>query len=121
MARLPTRGSSVSTPLLGKADLRRVLLELCPEWDFSESDTKKFYGRLGRIIGQWSAEHHRLDIPPLVKTLTTISKELEGVATILSGHETGIHEIHDIEIVSQLASIIVGRGGHASLKRMRLI
>jgi hypothetical protein len=106
MARLPTRGSTVSTPLLGKVDLRRVLHELCPGADFSESDIQEFYRRLGRIIGQWSAEHSRLDIAPLVKTLTLLGSQLTGAAKTLSGHETGLHEIHDIEIVSQLTSIL---------------
>ena len=35
-----------------------------------------------------------------------MGKELNKVAKILSGHETGLHEIHDIEIVSQLAEIL---------------
>jgi hypothetical protein len=88
------------------ADLRNVLMELCPEGDFSESDTKKFYGRLGRIIGQWSAERDRLDISPLAKTFTAIGRELDEVTKILGGHETGLHEVHDIEVVSQLATLL---------------
>ena len=63
----------------------------------------RFTGRLARIIGQWSAEDNRLDIAPLAKTFTAMGKELKKVAEILSGHETGLREIHDIEIVSQLA------------------
>src|ERR1700682_3163523 len=106
MARLPISGSTSCTPLRSKAELGNVLVELCPEGDFSESDIKEFYGRLGRIIGQWSAEHDRLDIAPLAKTFTAMGKELKKVAEILSGHETGLHEIHDIKIVSQLAIIL---------------
>jgi hypothetical protein len=106
MARLPISGVTVSTPLRGEADLREVLAELCPEGDFSESDTKEFYRRLGRIIGRWSAEHYRLDISPLVKTFTAMRGDLDGIAKILSGHETGLREIHDIEVVSQLATIL---------------
>ena len=83
-----------------------MLVELCPGGEFSDSDTKEFYRRLGRIIGQWSAEHDRLDIAPLAKTFTAMAKELKKVAEILSGHEAGLHEIHDIEIVSQLAMIL---------------
>jgi hypothetical protein len=106
MARLPTSGATVATPLRGKADLRKLLIELCPDGKFSEADTNEIYGRLGRIIGQWSAEEDRLDIAPLAKTLTAMGKELEKVAEILSGHETGLHQIHDIAIVSQLAMIL---------------
>ena len=35
-----------------------------------------------------------------------MGKELSKVAEILSGQETGLHEVHDIEIVSQLATIL---------------
>jgi hypothetical protein len=106
MARLPTSGSTVATPHLDKADLRNVLAQLCPKGKFSESDISEFYGRLAQIIGRWSAEENRLDIAPLAKTFTAMAKELKKVAEILSGHEQGLHEIHDIEIVSQLATIL---------------
>src|ERR1700716_1131958 len=106
MARLPTSGSTVATPLRSRADLRNVLAQLCPDKKFSESGISGFYGRLAQIVGQWSAEDNRLDIAPLAKTFTAMGKELKKVAEILSGHETGLHEIHDIEIVSQLAMIL---------------
>ncbi len=66
----------------------------------------EFYGWLGRIIGQWSAEHDRPDIEPLAKTLTAMGRELEGMSRILSGHETGLHDRDDIEVVSKLATIL---------------
>jgi hypothetical protein len=106
MARLPTSGSTVATPHLDRADLRNVLAQLCPDGEFSESDASEFYRRLARIIGLWSAEHDRLDIAPLAKTITAMGKELKKVAEILSGHETGFHEIQEIAIVSQLATIL---------------
>src|SRR5229473_3414933 len=106
MSRLPVSGSTVATPLRIKADFRKVLAELCPEGDFSKPDTKAFYGRLGRIIGQWCAEHDRPDIEPLAKTLTAMGRELEGMSRILSGHETGLHDRDDIEVVSKLATIL---------------
>jgi hypothetical protein len=87
------------------ADLRDVLFELCPEGNFRESHTE-FYLRLARIIGRWSAEHDRPDISPLAKTLTAMGKELDGMSRILSGHETGLHDRHDIEVVSKLATIL---------------
>jgi hypothetical protein len=74
--------------------------------NFSTSNVDECYRRLGRIIGQWSAEDNRLDIAPLAQTFTAMGKELKKVAKILSGHETGLREIHDIEIVSQLAMIL---------------
>jgi hypothetical protein len=106
MARLPTSGATVATPHRDEADLQKVLAELCPEWSPKESDTKRFHRRLAGIIGQWSAEENRLDIAPLVKTFTAMGRELNKFAKILSGHETGLQEIHDITIVSQLAMIL---------------
>ena len=106
MARLPTSGATVATPVRGKADLRRVLIELCPDAQFSASDTDEFYGQLGRIIGHWSAGVDRLAIAPLIKTFEAMSKELKKATKILSGHETGLHEIHDIAVASRLAMIL---------------
>jgi len=106
MARLPTSGSTAATPHRVQADLRDALSQLCPAGKFSESDISEFYRRLARIIGQWSAEHDRLNIAPLAQTFTAMGKELKKVTEILSGHETGFREIHDIAIVSQLAMIL---------------
>src|SRR5229473_6302591 len=114
MARLPTSGATISTPfqsgpnprVLSEADLRDVLADLCPQTVFAKSDVEVFYSKLKYILGLWSAEHDRLDIAPLVKTFTAMGQELKKVAEILSGHETGLHEIHDIAIVSQLAMIL---------------
>ena len=101
MARLPISGSTVATPHLDQADLRNVLVELCPEGDFNESDSKEFYRRLARIIGHWSAEHDRPDIAPIVKQLMQTSKDLDAVCKLLHGHETGIREDTEIQFMSQ--------------------
>ena len=106
MARLPTSGSGLATPHRGKAELRKALTELCPDGDFSEADTNRIYAWLGQIIWQWSAETNRLDIAPLAKTFSVMARELNKIAKILAGHETGLHEIHDIAIVSQLKDIL---------------
>jgi hypothetical protein len=106
MARVPTSGATAATPVRGKADLQKVLTELCPDAQFSASDTNEIYMQLACIIGQWSAEENRLDIAPLAKTFEAMGKELNKVAKILSGHETGLREVHDIEIVSRLAEIL---------------
>jgi hypothetical protein len=106
MARLPTSGSTVATPLRTEADLGTVLSKLCPDGKFSASYKKAIYGRLGPIIGQWSAEDNRPDVAPLAKTFTATGKELKKLAKILSGHETGLRETRDIAIVSQLVTIL---------------
>lgn len=106
MARLPIKGATVATPLRSEADFRRVLVEVCPDGKFSESDTSEFYGRLGGIIGQWSAQQNRLNIAPLAKTLTAMGRLLDKTSRILSGHETGLHEVQDIAVVSQLVTVL---------------
>ena len=89
MARVPTSGATAATPVRGKADLQKVLTELCPDAQFSASDTNEIYLQLACIIGQWSAEENRLDIAPLAKTFEAMGKELNKVAKILSGREPG--------------------------------
>ena len=102
MARLPTSGSTVATPHLDQAELGNVLAQLCPDGKFSECDISEFYGRLKQIIGQWSAEHDRPDIAPIVKQLMQTSKDLDAVCKLLHGHETGIREDTEIQFMSQL-------------------
>src|SRR5258707_7398537 len=114
MARIPISGATIATPfrygpkprVLTEADLRDLLADLCPQTVFAKSDVEVFYSKLKYILGLWSAEHDRLDIAPLAKTFTAMAKELKKVAEILSGHETGLREIHDIAIVSQLVTIL---------------
>jgi hypothetical protein len=79
-----------------------VLVELCTEADFSESYTEEFHRRLGRIIGQWSAEQDRPEIAPIARQLMQTSKNLDAVARLLHGHETGIRKDTEIQFMSQL-------------------
>jgi hypothetical protein len=58
------------------------------------------------MIGQWSAEQDRLNISPLVKTLTAMRRDLERIGRILSGEEEGLQDIRDTEIASRLASVL---------------
>ena len=106
MARLPVSGAASHTPFRSKAELCNVLVELCPEGGFNQSDVDEIYRHLAAIIGQWSLEQDRLDIAPLAKTLQVMGGDLNGVAEILRGHQTGLREIHDITIVSQLVKIL---------------
>jgi hypothetical protein len=60
----PVSGSRIATPPRTEADLRTVLTQLCPAEHLGKSNIKEFHGRLGIMIGQWSAEQARLDISP---------------------------------------------------------
>jgi hypothetical protein len=106
MARLPTSGATASSPRRSKTDLCKVLAKLCPGGGFSEPNTEEIYGRLAQIIGRWSAERDRPDISSLAKTIATIGSDLDAVAKILRANETGAHEPHDVDVVSQLAIIL---------------
>ena len=114
MARIPARGVTIVTPfhngvnprVLSQEDLRDVLVDLCPQTVFANSDLEVFYSKLQSMLGLWIADTNRLDVATLAKTFTTTGKELNKIANILRGHETGLHEIHDTEIVSQLRDIL---------------
>jgi hypothetical protein len=106
MARIPTSGATTVTPYRTEADLGKVLKELCPEVDFSASAIKKLYWRLGAIIGRWSAVQNRLNTLSVARRLTAISKNVAAAMGALSAHQTGIHDMRDIEVVSQLKIVL---------------
>jgi hypothetical protein len=106
MARLPTSGATTVTPYRTEAELGKVLKELCPEAEFSASAVKNLYWRLGAIVGRWSAEQNRINTLSVARTLTAISKNVAAATSALSAHQTGIHDIRDIEVVSQLKILL---------------
>ena len=106
MARLPTSGSTTVTPYRTEAELGKVLKDLCPEAEFSASAVKRLYWRLGAIVGQWSAEQNRLNTLSVARALTEISRNVAGATGALSAHKTGIRDIRDIEVVSQLKIVL---------------
>lgn len=106
MARLPASGVTIATPLRNEAELGDVLARLCPEVTFEKAQIRNIYSKLGRLHGLGSAERSRLDIAPLEAALRAIGSSLETIASTLSAHQTGLREIRDIKIVSQLATIL---------------
>jgi len=106
MVRLPVRGTTLSMPRRKEVALRTVLVELCPDADASKLNFDDYHRRLGQMIGRWSAEQARLDTSPLMKSLAEIRRDLERISDILGAHDEGIHEIHDIEVVSHLTSLL---------------
>jgi hypothetical protein len=106
MARIPTRGATTVTPCRTEAELGKVLKELCPEAEFSAAEAKNLYWRLGAVIGRWSAEQNRLNALSVARALTAISKNVAAASGSLSAHQTGIRDIRDIEVVSQLKIVL---------------
>jgi hypothetical protein len=106
MARLPTSGSTVASPLRNEAEFKRVLSNLGVNGVNDETVVQELYLRLGAIIGRWLSELGRLNVSPVAKALLSMGKNLDEIAKILSGHETGMHSSFDIEIVSQLTKYL---------------
>jgi hypothetical protein len=106
MARIPTSGATTVTPYRTEAELGKVLKELCPGAEFTESEISELHLRLGAVIGRWSAEQNRLNTLSIARRLTAISKNVAAAMGTLSAHQTGIRDIRDIEVVSQLKIVL---------------
>jgi hypothetical protein len=114
MARLPTSGVRISTPfldgtsprVLDVADLRAALSEVCPQMVFASSDIEMFYSDLSLILGLWDAEQDRLDSSQLGRAISGIRTDLEAIAKTLSAQQSGLHHRLDLEIVTQLTTML---------------
>jgi hypothetical protein len=99
-------GATIVTPRRTEAELRKVLKDLCPGAKFTASEIKDIYWQLAAVIGRWSAEQNRLNTIRIARALTAISKDVTAAKRVLSAHQTGIHDIRDIEVVSQLKIVL---------------
>jgi hypothetical protein len=115
MARLPPSGVTIATPFQGgpkprvltEVDLREVLMELCPDAMFAETDIAGIYLDLQRILGRWHAEQGRPDTAFLAADLAKLGDNLDSAITSLSSIEDGLHEIQDIEVVTKLVNVLL--------------
>src|SRR5258708_6425649 len=103
MARLSTRGSTFATPYRPQTELGTCLAALGLGEAFDEKSLEEIYFKLGAIVGRWMAEKGRLESARVEKTLRTMSRHLDEIGRMLKGHETGLRNAVDTEIVSQLA------------------
>jgi hypothetical protein len=102
VARLPSTGGWVASPLRDEGEFKRVLSELCPAHAFDRSTVRDFYEALSNVIGRWLSEQQRVEVSPVAKSLRSIGVSLGEAARTLQGHETGFHTDIEIEIVSQI-------------------
>jgi hypothetical protein len=121
MARLPKRGVSVASPSGNEADFKRVLVDLCPHYVFSDSTVQELYALLGRVVGRWWAEKARLEASSVANALAAISRNLEAVAKSLGGRETGVRHAIDVEIVEQIEIFLALDPTVGSLEGARVI
>jgi hypothetical protein len=114
MARLPPSGAAIATPFQGtpiprvltEFDLREVLIGLCPDAVFTETDIAGIYLDLQRILGRWHAEQGRPDTTSLATDLAKLGENLESIITGFSSIEYGLHHVHDVELVSKLVNVL---------------
>jgi hypothetical protein len=66
----------------------------------------RFMRSLERFTVAGLPSRDRLDIAPLQAALTAIGKSLDKIEKTFAARQTGLREIHDIQIVSQLAKIL---------------
>jgi hypothetical protein len=84
------------------------------DFAFSASDINDVYWRLASVVGTWTAEQERLNSISQARALIAIGRKLSAnakdpdptVITALSGHETGLRQASDIELVSQLSEAL---------------
>ncbi|MDR3484403.1 MAG: hypothetical protein P4M05_05770 [Bradyrhizobium sp.] len=114
MARLPPSGAAIATPfqltptprVLSEFDLREVLIELCPDAAFAETDIAAAYLDLQRILGRWHAEQGRPDTASMAADLAKLGEDLELIIAAFSSIEGGLHHVHDVELVSKLVDVL---------------
>jgi hypothetical protein len=107
MGRMPVRGAAVSGPFGSKEQLQRVLVDLGVGAAFDAAAIDSVYWRLGQIIGSSHQERNRLEVATVAKELQLMATRLNEISKILIGTETGIHDIVDMSVASEIASILV--------------
>src|ERR1700674_2222257 len=96
MARLPASGARIDTPHRTEGELKSVLSDLGLAQVMDDAAAHELYWSLGEIIGQWSRERERLEVPPVARTLLSVANNLSEASRLLGGLETGIRS--DLEM-----------------------
>jgi len=119
MARLPTSGSSSTTPCREESDLRRVLSELCPKTTFNNAFVHEYYLTLASLIGDWLSEQARLETSPVKNALLTTAKNLSAASALLSGLETGVRSNIEKAVTSRVQNLMALNPTIGSLESAR--
>jgi hypothetical protein len=106
LARLPIRGAAVASPCRDEANLKNVLLKLCPAHPFDDSTVRHWYEMLSSVVGQGLSEQQRLEVSPVAKRLRSTGLALDEIARTLQGHVTGFHTDLEVEVVSQIKNYL---------------
>ena len=106
MGRMPARGAAVSAPFGSKDQLQRALVDLGVGEAFDAAAIDRMYWRLGQIIGSCHQERNRLEVATVAKELQLMATRLNEISKILIGTETGIHDIVEISVTSEIANFL---------------
>jgi hypothetical protein len=101
MARLPTSGASVASPVGDLEELKHALSEFHVDQAFDAIAIRDVHGKLSQVVGRWLSEQSRLDTSLLGNTLLRIAKNLSEASVLLGGLETGIHSDVEIAVASR--------------------
>jgi hypothetical protein len=87
MARFPSSGSGIVSPIRVEAELGEVLADLCTSYTFDELAIDEIYLKLGIIVGKWLSEQERVEVDPIAKALLRMARNLSEVSHLMSGLE----------------------------------
>jgi hypothetical protein len=104
MGRMPANGAATSTPFGSKEELQRALSDLGVGQAFDPAAIKNLYSRLGQIIGSCHQERNRLEVATVAKALLATANHSSEISKILSGLETGLHDIVEISTASEIGN-----------------
>jgi hypothetical protein len=106
MGRMPAKGAATSTPFGSKDELQRVLVDLGVGESFDVAAIDRVYSRLGQIIGSCDQERNRLEVATVAKALSTAANHLSEISKIFSGLETGLRDMVEISVASEIADLL---------------
>src|SRR5260370_21424692 len=112
MARIPPRGQAFSTLY----EIETSLSEVISRFGFlalSQRQEAAVREKIGRSIGLWQqsegiyqSEGSKLTVDDIQSTLAAIVTRLDDANAVLSAVETGLHHVHNIEVVAQISSAL---------------
>jgi hypothetical protein len=106
MARFPSSGSGIVSPIRVEAELGEVLADLCTSYTFDELAIDEIYLKLGIIVGKWLSEQERVEVDPIAKALLRMARNLSEVSHLMSGLELGLRNRFEITVASHVAKYL---------------
>jgi hypothetical protein len=115
MKRLPKTGSGLALPRPKKgqlkpppseAELKLVLDELGVTTCYGKSSLHELYLKLAAVNGSWWAKQEVKQVAPVAKALRKAGADLRDLATLFSGHQTGLRSFVEVHSTSQVKEVL---------------